>query len=61
MLRATFNSQTVSWATAEECIRQSPYRIRKTPITQAAKDPSSDVTVLGQGHALTPMTMITFS
>jgi three-Cys-motif partner protein len=61
MLRKTFSGRTVTWAEVTECIRQSPYRIRVTPITKAAKDPKSGVTIIGRGHGMDPTTLISFS
>lgn len=45
MLKAEFAGQTVDWSCVEERIRQSPFRILKTPLTQAARDPKSGITI----------------
>lgn len=61
MLRNTFKGQTVAWSVVEERIRQSPYRILKTPILRANKDAASGIRIQSSGRGISPETSIAFT
>jgi len=61
LLRESFRGSSVPWSTVEERIRRSPYRILKTPLTRAAKNPASGISIQSPSRAITPTTIFTFT
>jgi three-Cys-motif partner protein len=60
MLRDAYAGQTVTWAEVEERIRNSPFRILKTPISRAAKEPASGISIQSTTRGLDSQARITF-
>jgi three-Cys-motif partner protein len=60
MLRAKFSGQTVAWPVVEEAIHQSPFKVKKTPVRDAAKQIGSGITRTPSTGALNEKSVLTF-